>query len=49
MKPKDAEPFPHSINSIQLLHDGRRWWIVNIYGTAETPENPIPARYLPKN
>ncbi len=46
---KDTEPFARGINSIQLLHDGRRWWIVNIYWTAETPENPIPERYLPTN
>lgn len=34
------------INSIQLLFDGSRWWIVNLYWTHETPENPIPDTYL---
>ncbi|MEO1053018.1 MAG: hypothetical protein AAFX87_20455, partial [Bacteroidota bacterium] len=43
----DAEPFSRGINSIQLMHDGERWWILNIYWTAETEENPIPAKYLP--
>ena len=45
---KDTEPFMRGINSIQLLNDGERWWIVNIYWTQETPLNPIPKEYLPK-
>jgi len=44
----DKEPFMRGINSIQLLNDGNRWWIINIYWTAETAENPIPPIYLPK-
>ena len=43
----DDKPFMRGINSIQLLNDGARWWIVNIYWTQETPENPIPIKYLP--
>ncbi len=43
----DAEPFMRGINSIQLLNDGKRWWIINIYWTQESPENPIPKEYLP--
>ena len=34
------------INSIQLFHDGARWWIVTIFWDAETADKPIPARYL---
>jgi hypothetical protein len=34
------------INSIQLLHDGERWWIVSVYWQAEQPDLPLPARYL---
>ena len=45
----DATPFMRGINSIQLLNDGKRWWIINIYWTQESPENPIPKEYLPKN
>jgi hypothetical protein len=45
---KDTEPFMRGINSIQLLNDGNRWWIVNIYWTQETEDNPIPSMYLPK-
>lgn len=44
----DEEPFARGINSIQLMNDGDRWWIVNIYWLAETDETPIPKRYLPK-
>jgi hypothetical protein len=42
----DPEPFMRGINSIQLFHDGTRWWIVNIYWQQETPTDPIPAKYL---
>lgn len=44
----DEQPFMRGINSIQLLNDGNRWWIVNIYWAQETPDNPIPLEYLPK-
>ncbi|TYA57286.1 hypothetical protein [Formosa maritima] len=43
----ETEPFMRGINSIQLLNDGERWWIINIYWTQESPENPIPSEYLP--
>ncbi len=39
-------PFMRGINSFQLLHDGSRWWILQIYWQAETPDTPIPDRYL---
>lgn len=45
---KDETPFMRGINSIQLLNDGKRWWILNIYWTQESEENPIPMEYLPK-
>ncbi|MEL6809755.1 MAG: hypothetical protein AAFP76_00280 [Bacteroidota bacterium] len=44
----ETEPFMRGINSIQLLNDGKRWWIVNIYWTQETEENPIPKDFLEK-
>jgi hypothetical protein len=44
----DETPFMRGINSIQLLNDGERWWIINIYWTQESEENPIPKEYLPK-
>ena len=46
--PTDATPFARGINSFQLLKDGDRYWIVNIFWDAETPDHPIPAQYLPK-
>ena len=45
----DTTPFMRGINSIQLLHDGQRWWILNIYWMQENEANPIPAEYLPGN
>ena len=45
----DDIPFMRGINSIQLINDGKRWWIVNIYWAQETPDNPIPPDYLPKD
>lgn len=41
----DPEPFVRGINSIQLLNDGQRWWIVSIYWSGETPANPLPSEY----
>jgi hypothetical protein len=34
------------INSIQLLNDGARWWVVTILWDQESPANPIPKQYL---
>lgn len=42
----DTKPFMRGINSFQLLNDGKRWWILTIYWQAETPDNPIPKKYL---
>lgn len=43
----DAEPFARGINSIQLLNDGERWWIVSIFWAGERPDLTIPGQYLP--
>jgi hypothetical protein len=42
----DAKPFQRGINSIQLYHDGKRWWIVNVLWRAEDEHLPLPERYL---
>lgn len=42
----DAEPFMRGINSIQLAHDGTRYWVVTVMWDSERPDTPIPARYL---
>ena len=43
----DPQPFARGINSIQLFHDGSRWWILSVYWQGESPAEPIPADYLP--
>jgi hypothetical protein len=43
--PKE-QPFERGINSVELLNDGGRWWILTISWDSERPGNPIPAQYL---
>lgn len=45
-KKDDKTPFMRGINSIQLLNDGKRWWIMSVYWQGETPETPLPKKYL---
>jgi hypothetical protein len=42
----DPEPFARGINSIQLYHDGTRWWVMTVFWDSERADNPIPAEYL---
>lgn len=42
----DEKPFARGINSIQLMNDGKRWWIVTVFWQAEDEKNPLPAEYL---
>src|SRR5438132_3272927 len=44
--PSDSVPFVRGINSIQLFHDGKRWWILSIYWQQETARHPIAQKYL---
>ncbi|MGX4642097.1 hypothetical protein [Massilia sp. SYSU DXS3249] len=44
--PNDAKPFMRGINSIQLAHDGKRWWIANLVWRAEDSGLALPERYL---
>ncbi len=30
------------------FNDGTRWWVVTVFWDSERPNNPIPAKYLPK-
>ncbi len=41
-------PFARGINSIQLVNDGQRWWVVTVFWAPETPAAPIPQQFLPK-
>jgi hypothetical protein len=42
----EEAPFARGINSIQLLKDGNRWWVVTIFWDFERPDNQIPQKYL---
>jgi len=44
--PDDAKPFQRGINSIQLMNDGKRWWIVTIFWEGEDEKTPLPDKYL---
>ncbi len=35
------------INSIELVHEGGRWWITFAQWVEESPDRPIPAEFLP--
>lgn len=43
----DAKPFERGVNSIQLVRDGKRWWIASVAWDTENPDMPIPPPYLP--
>lgn len=45
-KEHDEKPFSRGINSIQLLFEENRWWIMNVFWDSETDEKPIPKKYL---
>lgn len=42
------KPFQRGINSIQLLNDGTRWWVMSILWDSERPGNPLPAKFAKK-
>lgn len=42
-------PFARGINSIQLLYDGSRWWIVSILWDEERAGNPLPKEFAAKS
>jgi len=42
-------PFARGINSIQLLNDGGRWWIVSILWDEERGDNPLPKEFAAKS
>ncbi len=44
--PGDAKPFQRGINSIQLMNDGSRWWVVTIFWQGEDEKHPLPEKYL---
>jgi hypothetical protein len=42
-----GKPVARGINSIQAEFDGQNWHIVEVLWQAESPDNKIPAQYLP--
>jgi hypothetical protein len=47
-KAEDEKPFARGINSIQLVNDGTRWWVVTIFWQGEDEKTPLPEKYLKK-
>ncbi|MGH9501028.1 MAG: hypothetical protein ACRD3L_17955 [Terriglobales bacterium] len=45
-KTLDDASVVRGINSIQLVNDGKRWWISGAQWQHETAEIPIPSKYL---
>ena len=45
-KPDEA-PIARGINSIQLVFNEGRWWILSVMWDNETKENPVPGEFLP--
>ena len=37
-----GQPFQRGINSMQLMYDGKRWWVVSILWDIERPGNALP-------
>ncbi|HKI24786.1 MAG TPA: hypothetical protein VKA07_00595 [Candidatus Sulfotelmatobacter sp.] len=44
----EGKPFERGINSIQVLNDGKRWWVVSIFWDSERADNPLPAKFAGK-
>lgn len=42
----EPEPYVRGINSVQLLKDKDRWWVVNVFWDFEGPGVTIPAEFL---
>jgi hypothetical protein len=40
-----AKPFERGINSIQVINDGKRWWVLSILWDEERPDNPLPPEF----
>lgn len=40
-----GDPYSRGIASIQLLKDGDRWWIMNIFWDRERQDNAMPEKY----
>ena len=43
----DGKPTARGINSMQAVYDGSQWRFVEILWEAESPEEPLPEKFLP--
>jgi hypothetical protein len=43
----DGKPMARGINSMQAVFDGSQWKFIEILWEQETPEEPLPAKFLP--
>ena len=43
---KGEKPFARGINSIQLVHDGSRWWVLSVFWESEDPQHLLPEKYV---
>lgn len=43
----DGKPEVRGINSIQAVFNGNEWKVMEILWQAETPDEPVPQKYLP--
>ena len=43
--PGDARVLKRGVNSIQLFHDGDRWWVVSVLWDNERPGVSVPAEW----
>jgi len=46
--PHETPPFARGVHTIQLVSDGRRWWIASLAWDVERPDQPIPPELLPR-
>ncbi len=47
--PDDTAPFARGVHSIQLVDDGKRWWIAALVWDGERADNPIPTELLKRD
>ena len=41
---RDDKPYVRGVNSFELLSDGTRYYVLQVYWDTERPDNPLPAR-----
>ncbi len=43
----DTTPQARGVNSWELLNDGTRYWVLQVYWDTERPDNPLPKALMP--